>query len=65
MVEQGATITRFTSKERAQWARALPNLAADWATRTEARGLPGNKILSAWMTKLRENNVDLVRNWDR
>lgn len=65
MIEQGASQTRLAADERTRWASALPNLAADWADRAESRGLPGKDILKAWMDKQRENNVDLVRNWDQ
>lgn len=65
MVEEGAQMTRLSTDERSRWALTLPNFAAEWAARAEGRGLPGNRILSAWMTKLRENDVDLVRNWDQ
>ncbi|MBL4786327.1 MAG: C4-dicarboxylate TRAP transporter substrate-binding protein [Cohaesibacteraceae bacterium] len=65
MVEQGATESHLTKEERTRWATALPNLAADWADRAEARGLPGHEILKAWMAKQRNAGIDLVRNWDQ
>lgn len=65
MLEQGASQTRLSNEERTRWATALPNLAGDWAERAEAKGLPGNEILKAWMDKQRENQVYLVRNWDQ
>lgn len=63
MVEQGATQTRLSAKERERWAMALPDLAADWVARAEGRGLPGKEVLKAWMKKQRANNVELIRNW--
>lgn len=65
MLEQGATQSSLTAEERARWAKALPNLATDWAKRAEAKGLPGEAILKAWMDKQRANEVPLVRNWDQ
>lgn len=65
MVAQGAKISRLSPAERARWAAALPNIAAAWAKRAEAKGLPGDKILSAWMEKLRKNGVKPGRDWDK
>ncbi len=65
MIAQGAKISRLPSSERTKWARMLPNLAKEWAARAEAKGMPGNKILKAWMDKLRQSNVQLARNWDK
>lgn len=65
MIEQGAVQSGLTTEERARWAKALPNLAAEWADRAEAKGLPGKDILKAWMEKQRANDVNLVRNWDQ
>ncbi len=65
MIEQGATQSALSGDERARWAKSLPNLAGDWAKRAEAKGLPGNAILKAWMDKQRANKVELVRNWDQ
>ena len=63
MLEQGATQSRLSPEERMRWAQALPDLAADWATRAESRGFPAREILKAWMTKQAENGVDLLREW--
>ena len=63
MVEEGATQTRMSSEQRERWATAMPDLAADWVARAEARGLPGQDILDAWKEKQRSNGVTLVRSW--
>ena len=63
MKEQGATESRLSAEERKRWALALPDLAADWAERAEAKGLPGKEILNAWMEKQSKYGVELVRNW--
>lgn len=63
MKEQGATESRLSPAERRRWALALPDLAADWVKRAEARGLPARQILAAWMAKQAENGVELLRDW--
>lgn len=65
MLEQGATQSRLSAEERKRWAQALPNLAADWVERASAKGLPAQEILNAWMDKQRENDVELIRQWDQ
>ena len=63
MKEQGATESRLSRAERRRWALALPDLAADWVKRAEARGLPARQILAAWLAKQAENGVELLRDW--
>ena len=63
MVEEGATQTRLPAEERERWAMGMPDLAADWVARAEARGLPGQDVLDAWMEMQRSNGVELIRTW--
>ncbi|MDA4848446.1 C4-dicarboxylate TRAP transporter substrate-binding protein [Hoeflea poritis] len=63
MVEQGAMQSRLPEEERTRWAQALPDLAADWVVRAEAKGLPAQEILDAWIAKQADNGVALVRTW--
>lgn len=63
MVEEGATQSQLSPEERARWAQALPDLTRDWVERAEARGLPAEEILGAWMAKQAENGVEMVRSW--
>ena len=63
MVEQGAVEHRLSPEERLRWAQALPDFAADWVARAEARGLPGQETLDAWIEKQQSNGVELIRDW--
>jgi TRAP-type C4-dicarboxylate transport system substrate-binding protein len=65
MVAEGANVSRLPAEERRKWANSMPNIALAWVERNEARGVPARKVLSAYMQKLRENKVELVRDWDR
>jgi TRAP-type C4-dicarboxylate transport system substrate-binding protein len=51
--------------EQAKWASALPNIAKEWAERADKQGLPGSKILSAYMDELRAAGAKPVRDWDK
>jgi TRAP-type C4-dicarboxylate transport system substrate-binding protein len=65
MQAEGAKFSRLPPEERRKWANTMPNIAADWVKRNEARGVPARKVLTAYMKKLRENKVELVRDWDK
>jgi DNA-binding transcriptional ArsR family regulator len=65
MEAEGAKVSRMSADERRKWANSMPNIALAWVERNEARGLPARKVLTAYMQKLRENNVELVRDWDK
>ena len=58
-------VTRvLTAAEKRTWAFALPNIAQQWAKRQDKVGLPGTKMLSAWMDYMRDNKQLVTRNWD-
>lgn len=70
MVELGAgqstpvQIVPMPPEERAKWVNGLPNLASDWAGPLEARGIPANDFIKAYMAALRDRGEDPVRAWD-
>ncbi len=51
--------------EQVKWANAMPNIAKEWADRADKDGLPGNKVLSAYMDELRKQGAKPVRDWDK
>lgn len=65
MEEEGTKFSTLPEAERKKWATMLPNIAKDWAERTDKAGFAGTKMLEAYMSKLRENNVSLLREWDK
>jgi len=68
-----ASVTKFPNgktfdmprAEQEKWANAMPNIAKEWAERTDKDGLPGSKILSAYMNELRKSGAKPVRDWDK
>lgn len=52
-------------EEQVKWANAMPNIAKEWADRADKDGLPGNKVLSAYMDELRKQGAKPVRDWDK
>ncbi|WP_298493285.1 C4-dicarboxylate TRAP transporter substrate-binding protein [uncultured Maritimibacter sp.] len=64
-VENGATINDMPTGEIAALAAALPNIAQLWVTTTDEKGLPGTRMLEAWMQASRDAGVTFARDWDK
>jgi TRAP-type C4-dicarboxylate transport system substrate-binding protein len=58
------TITDMTPEMRQAWVDGLPDLAGEWAEAAEARGLPADAFLKAYMDGLRSRGETPVRAWD-
>ena len=65
MKAEGVVFSQMPLDQKLAWAKAMPNIAREWAARAEAKGFAGNKVLKAYMDKLRANKVPLVREWDK
>ncbi|MCX7151288.1 MAG: C4-dicarboxylate TRAP transporter substrate-binding protein [Proteobacteria bacterium] len=65
MVEEGAKFSKFPPEERKKWANTMPNIAKNWVEANEKRQVPAGKVLTVYMKKLRDNKVQLVRDWDK
>jgi len=62
-VDAGGTIVDLDPAQRAAWANAMPNIAAEWATKLDESGQPGTAMLNAYMGKLRAAGFTPVRDW--
>jgi TRAP-type C4-dicarboxylate transport system substrate-binding protein len=60
-----AHLYEFSPEERLKWARAMPNIAKEWAATMEKQGLPGNKALTALMAEARKAGIKPIRDWDQ
>ena len=65
MAKEGTQFSQLPLDQKTAWAKAMPNIAKQWAARAESKGFAGNKVLSAYMGKLRQYGVPLVREWDK
>ena len=65
MKKAGTKFIPFSDQERAKWAAKMPNVAMEWAESMEKKGLPGKKVVKAYLDALRARGVKLVRNWDQ
>lgn len=65
MKKKGVTFSDMSDAERRRWALKMPNIAKIWANGLEAKGLPGNAVLTAFMDELRARKIPMARQWDR
>lgn len=62
-VADGGTIVEMDPAQRAAWAEAMPNIAAEWAADLDSKGEPGTEMLNAYLAKLAEAGYAPVRDW--
>jgi TRAP-type C4-dicarboxylate transport system substrate-binding protein len=55
-------ISEMPEAERVKWAKALPDVAGDWARRN---GEPGRQVLKIFMEEARKRGAKPLREWDR
>lgn len=71
MVELGAkqsppvTVTKWSEAERLKWFNAMPNIAQEWVKTNEAKGLPAEQVLKAYMDAARKRGAMPARDWDK
>ena len=62
-VAAGGTVVEVTAEERAAWAAAMPNIAAEWAKTLDDKGEPGTDMLKSYMGKLSDAGFTPTRDW--
>jgi len=62
-VAAGGTIVEVSAEDRAAWAAAMPNIAAEWAATLDDAGEPGSEMLDAYLGKLAAAGYTGVRDW--
>ncbi len=59
----GGTVVVLPQEGREAWAKSMPNIAVDWATKLDAAGAPGSAMLQAYVAKLKDAGMTPVRDW--
>lgn len=59
----GAEVVSLNPGVREAYAAALPDIAGEWASSLDARGLPGTETLQTYMRLSREAGIQHVRDW--
>lgn len=62
-IAAGGTIVELDPVERAAWAKAMPNIAVEWATGLDKNGEPGSEMLRAYIGKLVKAGYTPLRDW--
>lgn len=62
-VAAGGTVVDVSNEDRAAWADAMPNIAAEWAANLDGKGEPGSDMLKAYLAKLEAAGYTGVRDW--
>ena len=62
-VAAGGTIVEMDPAEREAWAKAIPDIAAEWAKGLDDKGEPGTEMLAAYLAKLKDAGYEGVRDW--
>ena len=62
-VAAGGTIVEMDPAEREAWAKAIPDIAAEWAKGLDDNGEPGTEMLAAYLAKLKDAGYEGVRDW--
>ena len=62
-VAAGGTIVEMDPAEREAWAKAIPDIAAEWAKGLDDKGEPGTEMLVAYLAKLKDAGYAGVRDW--
>ncbi|TCL08322.1 TRAP-type C4-dicarboxylate transport system substrate-binding protein [Shimia isoporae] len=62
-VAAGGTISEASEEDRAAWAAAMPDIAAEWAATLNDKGEPGSDMLKAYLGKLEAAGYTGVRDW--
>jgi TRAP-type C4-dicarboxylate transport system substrate-binding protein len=55
----------FPREEQVRWAKSMPNIAKEWADKLDKQGLPGTKVLTAYMDEMRRLGAKPARDWDK
>jgi len=63
--KKGGKIIQMSDEARAGWAKSMPNIAKDWAEELDKKGMPGTKMLAAYMSKMRAAKQPIMRQWDK
>jgi len=62
-VAAGGTVVDVADEDRAAWAAAMPNIAAEWAKGLDEKGEPGSAMLKEYMGKLKSQGFTPIRDW--
>jgi len=63
--KRGGKIVQMTQAQRVNWANSMPNVAKEWTSDLEKKGIPAKAVLRAYMDKMRAAKQPILRQWDK
>lgn len=64
MQEKGATINQMSDDARLEWANALPDIAGEWRTFNEDKGIPAKEVMTEFLDRMKAVGANPIRDWD-
>jgi len=61
----GGKVVVLSQADRSKWAKAIPNIAEEWAKDLDKEGLQGTAMLSYYMDAMRAAKQPIERQWDK
>jgi len=63
MKAAGVTFYTMSAADKAKWAEMLPDFPAEWAREMNGKGLPGTRIMQAYLDITTEMGIKHAREW--
>lgn len=61
----GGSVFVLSKDDRSKWAKAIPNIAQEWAQDLDKEGLQGTAMLNYYMDTMRAAKQPIERQWDK
>lgn len=61
----GGKVVVLPQADRSKWAKAIPNIAQEWAQDLDKEGLQGTAMLTYYMDAMRAAKQPIERQWDK
>jgi TRAP-type transport system periplasmic protein len=63
MMKAGMVNIEVSAADRSEWAKRMPDIAKEWASNLEAKGMPAKDVIPTYLKNLRKIGEQPVRNW--
>lgn len=63
LASEGASVREMPTEEKQRWADALPDLGRTWVEANESPDVPARRIMTEFMSKLRDFGAEPLRDW--
>lgn len=64
LAKKGAKFATMSAADQKKWAQTMPNVAQQWASRLEAKGLPAKAVIRAYVQGAKKRGEKPLRDWE-